>query len=621
MNYLFKGNLCGYLCTDCTETLSGVEVLLYLPWKKETVIENSVSNAKDTFRLVSEDEKASRKDLLIATTKTDDKGNFEFKLEEQYSRIAFDLDFICSSVSGATAKSSRKEPLQFHVTTIYPEWRMVQEKAYSFYKWQYCISSKWWCHVRGYYFDAWVICGHLVNCETKKPIANAIVTAWDADFLTDDNLGSAITDAAGHFRIDYTSLTFKKTFLSPWLNIETDPGLPLHFQSGPDVYFKAAIGGVNLINETSADRRNNVDYCLCVNLCSTVNVGNPDDSFPSAWTGIGDSFDVDFGAGPRQFDVDGYAGTAKYALASTIKLTGQAPAKTTSGNSIEYRFLISDVTTPNGGAAPAIGNFTKIIGVTPNLFAASMVAKLMEKVSPFTSYPVVSDQADFDTDGWFDINNAIARTQTIYGLGTLGNYFFIEEDTLMSLNTAALTTAPNVAANAANVGDVFPNASKIPIEKFSIRFEIREVVNKPSNIFNAIIGSGKTLNSAIMNNNAAFLKLSVKQLEELGDCSPISGTLQAKYTVHHPHLKDVSIHVRNNSNSINKNLLDSFITLSGNTNAAVNAGNNNFLQINANPNDLVRCTYSITLYVTRRLHNGDSPLSHGEQQILFFYNI
>lgn len=616
MNYTLKGSLCGYLCQDCIEPLYGMEVLLYLPSQNNEVIRNTVASTKDTFHLVTDKERDAKKDLLIAKSKTDEQGHFEFSVDEKYANTAFDIDFVCGNVPHTPPKPHRKEPVQFHLTTFFPQWRIDKQRENYFYNWQYCIAYTSWCYIRGQYFDAWVICGNLRNCTTGKPIANATVQAWDADLITDDNLGSAVTDANGHFRIDYTGADFKINFLP--FNVETDPSAPF-FSSGPDVYFKADIAGISLINETAADRRNNVGYCLCVDLCTPINVVNPNDAFPSAWTGIGSAFNINTGTGPKDFDADGYAGSGKYALSSVINLTGQAPAKSLAGNPIEYRFVISDNTTPNGGAAPALASFTKIIGVTPALFVPSTVAQLVD--TSFNVYEVVSDQVDFDSQGWFDINSAIARTQMIYGLGDLSNYSFIDYDTLLSLNTAALTTAPDVAAGVANAGDVFPAGSKIPIEKIAIRFEIREVVNKPANIFNTIAGSGKTLNSAIINNNSSFLKFAVQELQVSGNCAPISGILHAKYTVHHPHLQSISINVHNNSWSVNKSLSDGFIPLSNNISAAINSANNSSLQINATPNDLVRCTYSITLYVQRRLHDGVNQLSHEEQQILFFYDI
>lgn len=626
MNYTFRGSLCGYLCDDCTEPLYGMEVLLYLPWQKESVIGNTVASTKDTFRLVTKEESAARKDLLVASAKTDEKGNFEFTVDEKYGNTAFDIDFICGTVPRKPPVPPRKEPVQIHLTTVFPQWRATRAQESFYYRWEYCIPARWWCHIRGYYFDAWVICGHLRNCETGMPIANASVTAWDADFLSDDNLGTATTDASGHFRIVYTSIQFKQTFLSPWINVETDPGT-LTFQSGPDVYFKAEIGGVSLINETAADCRKNVNYCLCVDLCSKINVVNPGDTFPSSWTGIGTQFSASFGSNPYDFDVDGYAGTGKYALSGVIRLTGQAAPTSAAGNRIEYRFLVSDVTTPNGGASPAIANFSKTVGITPGLFSPGTVSRLTKKVPTGINDDlfVYSDQSDFDSNGWFDVNNAIERTLINAGFtaGDLNLFWIIDEDTLISMNTAALTTAPDVPSAAANAGTAVPAANKIPIEKVAIRFEIREVVNKPANIFNVVPGSGKTLNSVIMNNNPMFMKLSVAELEVSGLCSPISGTVHAKYTVYHPHLASSSLHLNNNSHTVERDITgDGFLTLSNNTNPLIDGGANNSLQLNNPPNDMTRCTYSLKLYARARLHNGDFAWSDsGPVEQLFFYNI
>ena len=625
MKNIFKGTLKGQLCDDCLEYIANVEVLLYLPYRKE-VLSTAVANAKETFHLVTKEEAKQRENLLIAKTFTDENGNFEFSIDEKYANSAFDIDFICGTVPPKIPKPKRTEALQFHITTLVMEWRRNEFEEFNFFNWSHEISYKFWCYIRGHYFDAWVICGHLVNCKTKTPIANAKVTAFDADFLTDDNLGTATTDSNGHFRIDYSSIKFKQTFLSPLINVETDPGLPLTFQSGPDVYFKAEIAGTTLINETRANARKNVGYCLCVKLCSEVNVVNPEDpTFPSAWTGIGNAFSASYGTNSYDFDVDGYAGSGKNALFGTIRLTGQAALKSASGNPIEYRFLISDTTTPNGTPAPGIGNFSKIIGVTPNLFVPSVVSKLTRKVySPINNEIfVTSDQSDFDAQGWFDVNHAIERALINAGLtlADLSSYNIIEEDTLISLNTAALTNAPDVPGSI-NPGQTIPAANKIPIEKFAIRFEIREVVNKPLNQFNIVPGNGKTLNSVIMNNNPVVLKLSIAELEANGLCTPINGTLHAKYTVYHPHLTSSSLHLRNNSNTVNRNISDGIVPLSGNTNPAINERTNNSSQLNNPPNDMTRCTYILKLFARARMHNGDVQMSDsGPVEQIFFYDV
>lgn len=622
MKYTFKGNLCGYLCEDCTEPLYGMEVLLYLPWKREAIAENAAANTKETFHIVSKEEAGQRKDLLIDRVFTDEKGNFEFSIDEKYGRTAFDIDFYCGNVPKGPKKEALREPLQIHLTTVLPEFN---EQNNFVYHWRHCIAYKWWCYIRGYFFDAWVICGHLRNCTTGKPISGATVTAWDADFLTDDNLGNAITDASGHFRIDYNSLTFKKTFLSPLINVETDPGALLTFQSGPDVYFKAELSGVTLIDETSANARKNVGFCLCVNLCSKVNVVTPGETFPSAWTGIGSKFNANFGIGTKDFDADGYAGTEKYALSGVINLTGQAAPTSASNNRIEYRFLVSHNTTPNGTPSPPDSDFTKIIGVTSGLFFSREVSTLSKIITTGTNdiLNVMSDQSDFDTDGWFDINNAIERTLISFGfaISDLALFNIIEHDTLISLNTAALTTALNVPDSLPGVPIAVAN--KIPIEKIAIRFEIREVVNKAANIFNPIGGTGKTLNSIIINNNPVFMKLSIAELEVTGLCNPISGDVHAKYTVYHPHLASSSLHLNNNSFTVDRDVIgDGFLTLANNTNPTKDGNANLSLKLNNPPNDMTRCTYALRLYARARLHDGDNPWSDsGPVTQLFFYQV
>ncbi|PIF33178.1 hypothetical protein CLU81_3757 [Flavobacterium sp. 9] len=620
MKNIFKGTLRGYVCEDCIEAISGVEVLFYLPYRKETRPTDQVTNAKETFHYVSKEEAKLRQELYIGKAKTDPKGNFEFEIDDRHVGSDLDIDFICGTVPPKFPKPKRDEIVQFHITTLSIHSELEQQTKDINSVWQCNIAYKWWCYIRGHYFDAWVICGHLRNCKTGKPIANAKVTAMDADFLTDDNLGSDTTDASGHFRIDYSSADFKKTFLSPWINVETDPNF-LSFQSGPDVYFKAELSGTNLINETKADARKNVGYCLCVNLCSEINVFDPDGpGFPSAWTGIGTAFSSSFGLGIHDFDADGFAGLGKHVLYSTVRLTGQAALKSAGGNPIEYRFRISDTTAPNNSAPLAEANFTKIIGVDSGLFATSTVSKLSRKI-PILDHDIIyvdSAQSDFDAEGWFDVNHAIERALVTNGftLADLPLYNIIEEDTLISLNTAALTSAPDVPAGL-SAGQPIPPANEIPLEKFAIRFEIREVIDKPSNNFAVVPGNGKTLNSAVMNNNPIHRRLVIKELEESTLCTPINGTIHAKYSLYHPYLASGSLHLNNNSLSVNRDISDTIIDTT-----LIKRINDNS-KLNNPPSDMTRCTYILKLYSSTRKHNGDTDDSDGGTPLeqLFFYDV
>ncbi|TPG38172.1 hypothetical protein [Flavobacterium pectinovorum] len=621
MKNIFKGSLRGYVCEDCIEDISEVEILFYLPYRRETRTEDQVTNAKEAFHFVSKDEAKQRQDLFIGKTKTDAKGNFEFAIDERHLNSDIDIDFVCGTVPPKFPKPKREEVVQFHITTLSMRSELEQQVENQDYRWEYAIAYKWWCYIRGHFFDAWVICGHLMNCKTGKPIANAKVTAMDADFLTDDNLGSDTTDANGHFRIDYSSVDFKKTFLSPWFNIETDPNF-LSFQSGPDVYFKAELGGIKLVDETKADARKNVGYCLCVNLCSDIAVIDPVDPFPSAWTGIGNAFSSSFGTDPGDFDAEGYAGSGKNVLFSTIRLTGQAALKSAAGHPIEYRFSVSDTTFANDNTVdvPPAASFTKIVGLHPNLFVPGVVSKLIRKVFSLihNQITVYSDQSDFDTEGWFDVNHAIERALINAGLtaADLALYNLIEEDTLISMNTAALTSAPNVP-DIFGPGQDIPDANNIGIEKFSIRFEIREVINKPANQFGPLSG-GKILNSVIMNNNPIYRKLSVKELEESTLCSPINGVIHAKYTLYHPYLASGRLHLNSNSPAIDRDVLDGVID------SVLLKRINNDSPLNAPPsnNNLKRCTYSLKLYSSTRKHDGDYGDSDGGSPLeqLFFYD-
>ena len=96
--------------------------------------------------------------------------------------------------------------------------------------WDYCLPARFWCALRSL-FDAWVICGHVTVCDTKEPVEGVKVFAFDRDWLQDDPLGFGVTDAAGHFRIDYTGADFRR---GTFINIE--------LFGGPDVYFRIESG-------------------------------------------------------------------------------------------------------------------------------------------------------------------------------------------------------------------------------------------------------------------------------------------------------------------------------------------------------------------------------------------
>jgi hypothetical protein len=235
MGYIFKGRLCGWLCAECQEPLSDVVVRLYRHRPEQNVTALAVADPADTFTVLTDEQVKAKASTLIAETKADADGNFSFNLgrEQKYNGEAFEIDIYCGSVPRRKQTRKPPQPRQASITTLQPAWKTVGETDFVGV-WRYCIPFRYWCHFRAL-FDAWVICGHLTTCDEHLPIPGATVSAFDVDWLQDDPLGSAVTDATGHFRIDYTSADFKLTPFSPFINIE--------LFGGPDVYFKVTEGG------------------------------------------------------------------------------------------------------------------------------------------------------------------------------------------------------------------------------------------------------------------------------------------------------------------------------------------------------------------------------------------
>jgi hypothetical protein len=252
----------------------------------------------------------------------------------------------------------------------------------------------------------------------------------------------------------------------------------------------------------------------------------------------------------------------------------------------------------------------------------SVVSKLTRKVFSFilNDISVSSHQSDFDAEGWFDVNHAIERTLIAVGLtpADLSLYNVIEEDTLISMDTTKLTTAVAITPDSINPGQNISPASKAPLEKFAIRFEIREVINKVTNSFGVIGGDGKTLNSVVMNNTPIYRQLSIKELEESTLCTPVNGTIHAKYTLYHRYLSTCKLNIRKNSESAERDIIDGIID----TVPAVDERTNSSAQLNNAPT-LARCTYIVKLYSSTRKHNGDNGDSDGGTPLeqLFFYDV
>ncbi|MGA7732526.1 MAG: hypothetical protein WCD37_14800 [Chloroflexia bacterium] len=363
MSYIFKGRLCGYICEECPEPLSGVKVRLYRSRADQNLTQLAVAHPKDTFAPLSDEQVKNKEDSLLAEVEAGDDGSFAFELGEKegYEGEAFEIDFYCGSVPRQKIGPKPPRPRQFTITMLQPMWRETQ---YGYlWGWEYCLPARIWCAIRAL-FGAWAICGRVMICDKKAPVGGVKVSAFDADWITDDLLGTATTDAQGKFRIDYGWADFHNTFFSPIINWET-PFPP--FDSGPDVYFQIEdAGGGPLLTETRSDGhkpgRENVGACLCIELC--VDTVQP--PFPYPWfTHVGD-FDI-------YADIDATTGKSNKAAPASLpgshggpnfgfydgpnrlglKLRGFCPKLSPfNGQPMRYRFLYEH---PATGKLPITG--------------------------------------------------------------------------------------------------------------------------------------------------------------------------------------------------------------------------------------------------------------------------
>src|SRR3954464_8379884 len=101
MVFRFKGTLCGYLCSDCIDELSGVRVRLYRT-EGTADVARAAASEKVTLVVLDGDAVEAKKSRLLAETESDGAGNFTFELgeKEDYDGGAFEFDVLVERVSG-----------------------------------------------------------------------------------------------------------------------------------------------------------------------------------------------------------------------------------------------------------------------------------------------------------------------------------------------------------------------------------------------------------------------------------------------------------------------------------------------------------------------------------------
>jgi hypothetical protein len=548
MNYLFRGTLCGALCGDHTEPLSDVTVRLYRHLPDTNVAALAVASPNDTFTLLDEAQIGEKSKRLIAETRTDAQGGFSFNLgaEQRYGGEAFEVDVYCGTVPHRVPGRKDPAPRQFSITTYQPAWKRTGEADFVAV-WNFCISQRFWCYIRSL-FDAWVICGHLTACVDGSPIWGAVVSAIDVDWLQDDPLGSAVTDANGFFRIDYTSEAFRVTPLTPWLNFES--------VGGPDVYFKATLGPDVILDEPSATGRQpgreNIGPCFCVELCSK-SAQIPPEKVPH-WETVW-SFDIhpDAGLAGSKFSAEGYAGgpASSYVFGGALPMRGNCPLTSLStGNALQYRFLYGAYTWAGGPAAqndPAVIPSVAPAALTPVTRIAPTVVGHIEYTDAFgvhSTHDVVITNADLDANGWLT-PPLLGRPITVdmhdgtTSVKVLDGFNFLRTDDLMLVDSNDIT-GPGLPAPAIGAGDSLTPAQQEPTRRYRLRFEVKDSVTAGTIFFDG-------LNSIILSNSAPVIALNMEELfSDL--CNPLGGidTAHVLYTVDHPHLNYFSLSISSN---------------------------------------------------------------------------
>lgn len=553
MKYIFRGRLCGFICTECREPLSNVKVRIYRIEDRENIVTNAVANAKETFAVLDEDEVKAKKSRLIAEAGTDENGNFNFELTEKqkYDGEAFEIDVYCETVPNLKESKDQPSPVQFSITTLQPRWRQTENEF--LYIYDYCLPYRYWCAIRAR-FGAWTICGRLRTCaKPQTPIAGATVRAFDADWWQDDPLGSAVTDSAGHFRIDYTTADFRVTPFSPFINVE--------FASGPDVYFKAELGGNTIINETQADGRQpgreNVGHCFCVELC-TDEVQPPNVEDVPHWQQV-EIFDIHPfpSVSATGFSNEGYAGgpANSYVFGGTVTLKGNCPLRNIAApaNSLEYRFQIGEWGWSGGADDPDSLPTVPPASLNPVTQIASTLVGYVFYINGLAlsdSAQVRVDSTDLQPGGWIKVDGKAVTVDMRDGttaVVNVNNSNFLRTFDLFDLNSPAVTSAHPAKLPGglpiADAGRTINTNEREPIRRYRLMFEVRDASTLTT-------VATDTLDSIILDNSPVILALDLEELRT-NACNPVSaGLIHILYTIDHPHLRSFGLGVSNNNGGV-----------------------------------------------------------------------
>lgn len=614
MSYLFRGRLCGLICTECPEPLSGVTVRLYRSRPDQNVTALAAANPKDTVLVLSDADIAAKASSLLAEAVADADGNFTITIDESrqsYAGEAFEVDIYCGTVPHRKPTPQPPQPRQLSVTTLQPMWKRTETGFVA--AWEYCIPQRIWCYFRGLY-GAWTICGRVTVCDTKAPVGGVRVRAFDVDWLQDDDLGAAETDGSGRFRIDYTTADFQKTIFSPLINVE--------LVGGPDLYFRVeTLGNTPLLVEPPSrgrqPDRQNAGPCFCVELCLSEQPPVTTEPLP-VFTAIGGyQYLTDINSTPPG---NGLTVGDNRAFFSVMRLNGIL-SKTLNGNPMQYRFEIA--TTDPDGQNPV--GWTQ---VTPAQIARTVIGIWEHYAPAFPGDPNPVKTKVYTVNGTAGPNELVTSftadgfVQVPQESNVFGpNGFFQPNGNMIALISNSIAAWGNVDQSGVFAGNSATSGGHALAQDrhFAIRMKVREQGDVGSGTDAGICQHVAIDNTGYSNvvhhpSWAGFTDppgvIGVRVLDiaelQLNGCSEITNTLDVLFTAAHPNLGAVSISMTGPGGPYGFTLPAAVAGQRfGSATPIFNVGN------------LQNCAYIVTLEVQLLLTTGDSIPSDLYDQMAF----
>ncbi len=599
MSYVFKIKLCGRICEECAEPLSEIQVLLYSRNDDQTA--NLVAAApKNTIAKLDDSAVKKKTSLLLAQGFTDANGRVDLRLDDKYDGKAFDVDIRIGGPGDG-------ETHQIHLTTLAPTWRPLGNGFVAV--WDFCLPSRMWCTILSL-AGRWIICGKVVHCKTQAPIGGVVVSAFDRDWLQDDPLGSAVTDANGRFLIEYAEAAFTP---GTWIDIE--------LYGGPDLYFhvRHPSGAPLLIEPPSKGRepgRENAGRCFCATLCLDEFTPEEEVYPPPVFTHVGGynhQTDIDSAPGGS-----GLASTDNRAFFRTIRLNGSLPKKL-AGGAMEYRFDVRELQ-PDGTP------LTSWSPVAMSQIDRTVIGQLLKYAPAYPGDPNPIKSESYTVNGnpgeleAIVVGGWIRVPQESNTFGPSG--FFQPNGNQIMLNTGLLGGWSDVDLTGLVTGQSSTSTGQ-PLAQnrfFSIRMRARKVGDPASEQVAGVceqIAINNTLYDNILRHPAwmpqnlsdqlCVAMVDIQQLVVGGGCAGIESDLDVQFTAAHPNIGNVSISMSGPGGPYNFTLPP---PTPGERYGV--AAPNGFVVA-----DLAPCAYIVTLSVQVLLTTGDHIPDNRWDQIAF----